>query len=240
MPGIARDARRVRRAPRRPIRHRRRELPETRSLRIELAKWVSRYPFPVEQHSNQTGLSLSYFWVPNFVADLSKQSFQLRPQLARRAEQGVLHSLFRGAQRVADRAQLQPLIMFHLKHHPFTRRKQIKCGGNSPANLEPPHAAFGIRERSLILLPVEEIAGHSISIQIGRKFRRLIFRTAASAAQMIEAYVGDDPVRPSIEAALEAETWQIFIDFQERFLVNIAGIFGLAQNIQGNSQDIAG
>ena len=56
---------------------------------------------------------------------------------------------------------------------------------------------------------------------------------------MIEADVGDDAVRPGIKAALETEARQIFVNFQEGFLVDVAGIFGLAQNIEGDSQDIA-
>ena len=56
---------------------------------------------------------------------------------------------------------------------------------------------------------------------------------------MIEADVGDDAVRPGIKAALEAEARQILVNFQEGFLINVAGIFGLVQNIQGNSQDVA-
>ena len=56
---------------------------------------------------------------------------------------------------------------------------------------------------------------------------------------MIEADVGDDAVRPGIKAALEAETRQILVNFQEGFLIDVAGIFGLVQNVQGDSQDVA-
>ena len=73
----------------------------------------------------------------------------------------------------------------------------------------------GSDERPLILLPVEEIAGHGIAIRVRRKLRRLVFRAAASPAQMIEADVGDDAVRPGIKAALEAEARQILVNFEE-------------------------
>src|SRR4029077_18576728 len=60
-----------------------------------------------------------------------------------------------------------------------------------------------------------------------------------SSAQVIEADVGNDAVRPGIKTALESETRQVFINFQEGFLIDIAGVFGLMQNIKGNSQDVA-
>ena len=66
---------------------------------------------------------------------------------------------------------------------------------------------------TLILLPVEKIAGYCLAVLIGRKLRRLIFGPAASPAQVIEADVRDDPVRPGIKAALEAEARQIFVNF---------------------------
>ena len=56
---------------------------------------------------------------------------------------------------------------------------------------------------------------------------------------MIEADVGDDAVRPGIKAALETEARQIPVNFQESFLVDVAGIFRPVQNVQGDSQDIA-
>ena len=100
----------------------------------------------------------------------------------------------------------------------------------------------GARDRTtlpVILLPVEEIAGQHLAIQVRRKLGRLVFRAAASAAQMIEADIGDDTVHPGIKAALEAETRQIFVNFQESFLINVASVFGLVQDVQGNAQDVA-
>ncbi len=57
----------------------------------------------------------------NGVQRRSSQSPQLVAEFACGAEQGILHGFLSGAQRVADRAQLQALIVLHFKHDALAR-----------------------------------------------------------------------------------------------------------------------
>src|SRR6266478_3265966 len=58
-------------------------------------------------------------WIRERSSELSK----FQPQFPRRPEQRILHGLFRGPQGIANRAQLQSLVMLHLEHHSFPRRQ---------------------------------------------------------------------------------------------------------------------
>jgi hypothetical protein len=71
------------------------------------------------------------------------------------------------------------------------------------------------------------------------RFGRLIFGPAVPAAELVKANICDDAIQPGIETALETEAMQILINFQESFLVDVAGVFWLVQNVQGDSQDVA-
>ena len=55
---------------------------------------------------------------------------------------------------------------------------------------------------------------------------------------MIEAEVGDDSVKPSVETAIEAELGEVAVDAQEDFLEDVAGVFLRAEQIVGHAQDI--
>ena len=67
----------------------------------------------------------------------------------------------------------------------------------------------------------------------------LVFRMAAAAAQMIEADVGHNAVNPGVEGAIKAEARQVAINFQECFLVDVLGVFGAAQNVEREAQNLA-
>jgi hypothetical protein len=88
-------------------------------------------------------------------------------------------------------------------------------------------------------LPVEKIAGRGIATRLEPRFRRLIFGPAVPAAELVKADICHDTIQPSIETALEAEAMQILVNFQESFLVDVAGVFWLVQNVQGDSEDVA-
>jgi hypothetical protein len=88
-------------------------------------------------------------------------------------------------------------------------------------------------------LAVEKISGGIFAACLLSKFRRLIFGAAAPAAKLIEANIRDDAINPGIEAAFKTEAVQILINFQESFLVNVAGVFRFVENIEGDSQDVA-
>ncbi len=129
--------------------------------------------------------------------------------------------------------------MLHFKHDALARRQAFQRRGNPLADFDSHHAALGIGRRILFLLTVEKIGGRSVPVQVDRKLRRLIFRAATAPPEMVEADVGDDAIHPGVETALEPKTGQIFVNFQEGFLVNVAGIFGSVQDIQSDSQDVA-
>src|ERR1700722_7956649 len=109
--------------------------------------------------------------------------------------------------------------MLHLENHAFARRQPFERGGNPAADFHALHTALRIGRRFGVLLAVKEIGGWRVAILVGRKFRGLIFRAAAPAAQMIEADIGYDSLGSGIEGALQTETPKIFVNFQERFLI---------------------
>jgi hypothetical protein len=57
-------------------------------------------------------------------------------------------------------------------------------------------------------------------------FGSLVFRAAASAAEMIETDVRNDAVHPGVETALEAKSMQILVNLDESFLIDIARVLG--------------
>jgi hypothetical protein len=128
--------------------------------------------------------------------------------------------------------------MLHLEHHSFARRQPPERRRDSPADFQAQETPFRIGRRALLLLPVEKVTGGIVATRLEPGFRRLIFGPAAPATQMIEANICYDAIHPSIETALEAEAVQILINFQKCFLVDVAGIFWLVQNVQGDSQDV--
>jgi len=60
----------------------------------------------------------------------------------------------------------------------------------------------------MFALAFKEI-GDALFMISGVRFRRLILGPRLAAPQLIEANVGDDPVKPGVEAALETEAVQI-------------------------------
>ena len=56
---------------------------------------------------------------------------------------------------------------------------------------------------------------------------------------MIEADVGDDAVQPGVETAFETESMEVFVNFQEGFLINVAGIFVALHQVERQTEHIA-
>src|SRR5207302_5737571 len=71
-------------------------------------------------------------------------------------------------------------------------------------------------------------------IQLGR----LVFGARLSAAQVVQANVGDDAVEPGIKAALEAEAVEIAVNLEEGFLVNVPGVLWPLHEVQRQAQDV--
>ena len=75
--------------------------------------------------------------------------------------------------------------------------------------------------------------GDAFFVAAGDEFRRLVLRARLPAAQMVEAYVRDNAVEPSVEAALEAEAMEIAVNLEEGFLINVASVFRALHQVQG-------
>src|SRR5215471_21246628 len=56
---------------------------------------------------------------------------------------------------------------------------------------------------------------------------------------MVQANVGDDAVKPGVEAALETEAVQIAVDLEKSFLVNVARIFRTLHEVQSEAENVA-
>src|ERR1700730_5777061 len=128
--------------------------------------------------------------------------------------------------------------MLHLKNNALARRKPLHGYGNARLNLFAEKAALGVQGRAVLPLALKEIADAFVVVA-GVQFRGLVFGARLATAQMIEAHVGNDAVEPGVEAALEAETVKISVDFEESFLIDIAGVFGPLHQIQREPQDVA-
>src|SRR5690349_18549160 len=102
---------------------------------------------------------------------------------------------------------------------------------DSPCQLAPHQVALGVRLGSRILHSVEEVARALFCLDDGR-----LFASYTAAAQVVEADVGDDTVKPRMKAALEAKAAQIAICLEKRFLVSIARVFLRAKKIQGQPE----
>src|ERR1700720_1568558 len=88
------------------------------------------------------------------------------------------------------------------------------------------------------LLPIKEIAIATLLGGDRAQERRLLFRMAATAAQVIEANVGNDSIDPGEEGAFEAEAVQIAVDLQEGLLIDVPRVFGAAQPVGREPQDL--
>src|SRR5580704_3362672 len=97
-------------------------------------------------------------------------------------------------------------------------------------------AALGISRGSDFWLAVKEISGAAFRFI---RHWRLIFTAAGTAAQVIERHVGDNPVKPGVEAALKPESVQILVNPHETFLVDVPGILGTMNQIEGQPQNLS-
>src|ERR1700747_3061668 len=162
-----------------------------------------RAPAALPHHKHKTPAAARYPRSALAVAR-SSQASQLGAQLACGAEQRILHRLFRSSQRVADRAQLQPLIMFHLKNDALPRRKPFHCQRYPSLNLLPEEPALRVQRWPMLALPLEEIRNPFIRVS-GVALGGLILGARLAPPQMIQADVGHDAIQPGVKAAFKAE-----------------------------------
>src|ERR1700676_285415 len=168
----------------------------------------------------------------------SSQFSQLTAQFARRAEKRILHGLFRGAQRIADGPQLQSLVMLHFKNNALAWRKQFHRRGYARLDFFSEEPPLRIERGTVLALAFEEIAEAFVVIR-GVELGCWVFRPRLAAAQLVQAYVGDDAIEPGIEAALEAETMQVAVHLEERLLINVAGVFRTLHQVHAQAKHAA-
>ncbi len=63
----------------------------------------------------------------------------------------------------------------------------------------------------------------SVHFAVVRRDRRRLFLAHFPLAQLIEAKVRHDPIKPSVKAAIEAKRMQVFINPKEGLLVDVTG-----------------
>src|SRR6516162_4947453 len=76
-----------------------------------------------------------------------------------------------------------------------------------------------------VLLPSTIFAG--VPLRVGIAVAELL------VAEIIAAQIRDDTIDPGIERALEAEPSNIAVSAQERFLINVLGVFGGGSKMHG-------
>src|SRR6266550_3548221 len=138
-------------------------------------------------------------------------------EFARGAEKRVLHGFLGRAKGVPNRTELQALIVLHLKNNPFTRRQPLHRRGDARFDFLADESTFGVQRGAVFALALEEISD-ALLVYSGIQLGRLVFGARLSAAQVVQADVGDDAVEPGIKAALEAESVEIPVDLEEGFL----------------------
>src|SRR6266550_2614844 len=167
----------------------------------------------------------------------SSQASQLMAEFARGAEKRILYGFLGRAEGVTDSPELQALIVLHLKNNSFARGQALHGYGDARLDFLADESALGVQRRALLALALEKI-GDALLVEAGILLGGLIFGARLSAAQMVQADVGDDAVEPGVEAALEAETVKIAVDLEECFLVDVPGVFGALHEIQSQAQDV--
>src|ERR1700722_15678761 len=154
----------------------------------------------------------------------SSQASQLAAQLARRAEERILHRFFRRPQRVANRTEFQSLIVLQFEDHALARRKPFHGRSDARLNLFAKELPFGIERRAVFALALEEIRD-AFLMSPGVRLGGLILGSGLTPPELIEAHVGDDPVEPGVETALETKAVEIAVNLEERLLINVARVF---------------
>src|SRR5258708_19257182 len=149
----------------------------------------------------------------------------------------MLQGFLGGAKGVAYRSQLQALVVLHLKNNAFARRQALHRGGDARFDFLANEGALAIQRGPVLALAFEKIRDAFLVVR-GIQFRRLIFRTRLSAAQVIQADVGDDAVEPGVKAALETKTMEIAVNLEESFLVDLPGVLGALHNIKPHTHAV--
>ena len=130
--------------------------------------------------------------------------------------------------------------MLHLEDHAFARGERLERSFNFVPDFEAEEMPLGVRLAAAgRLLPIEEVRRTALAGGVGMDDRSLVFGMAATSAQMVEADVGDNAVDPGVKGAIKTEARQVAINLDEGFLVDILGVFGAAQNIEREAQDLA-
>src|SRR5260370_20072442 len=128
--------------------------------------------------------------------------------------------------------------MLHLKNNALARREALHRASNASFDLFAEEAALGVKRRAMLPLAFKKV-GNAFFWMAGIQFRGLVFGAGLAAAQVVEANVGDDAVEPGVKATFKAETVQIPVNLEERFLIDVAGALGPLHEIEGQAQDLA-
>ena len=192
--------------------------PTSTSLKFLLTPGVSSSPLFSDSHK-PGGPSTSEFG-------------QIRSQLSCGPKQRIFRRLLCRAQHLADRPQLQPLIVLQLKDCSFARRQLAQRLVNPFAHHLPVQLASRVRHRPL----VGDVRHQVHLIATGIQYRRRIFPAALSPPQLVQTKIRHNPVEPRIEAALEAEVSKVPVRLDKGFLVNILRILLVAEHMQRQPQ----
>src|SRR5580704_17831436 len=169
---------------------------------------------------------------------MSSEFSQLAAELPSGPEERVFDGFFTGAQGVANSAQLQALVVLHFENDALARRQPLHRTGEPFLDFLPDQVALGIGRWPLFLLALKEI-GDALFIMRGMHLGSLIFGAGLAAAEMVEADVGDDAIKPGVKAAFETEAVQVAVDLQEGFLVDVTSVLGALHQVQGEAKDVA-
>src|SRR6266436_1571826 len=157
---------------------------------------------------------------------------QRTTQLLRGPEERILRGLFGRVQNLAHGAQLQPVVVLQLEHHPFTRGQLVERAGYAFAELPAHEVALRVSSRASIGHLVEDgvffaggVGGHGS-----------VFLPDLSLAEVIETEIGDDAVNPGVERALEAKTAYILVGLEEGLLEDVLGVMLGSGEVQGKPQ----
>src|SRR5713101_2153239 len=104
--------------------------------------------------------------------------------------------------------------MLHLENNTLARRQPLHRHRDPRLNFFPEQPPLRVQRRPMLPLPLEKVRNPFVRMADVR-LRSLILGTRLTTPQMIQANVCDDAVQPRVETALEAETMQVAVNFQE-------------------------
>src|ERR1051326_1472658 len=136
----------------------------------------------------------------------SNQVPKLRPQFLSRSKKAILGRFLAGAAHFTDQSQFQTFVVPQLKDHPLARRQLSECPGKPRRDLLGAQSPVRIKRGAII--------GKRMKILRLTVFRRWRLNLAPGllAAQLIQAYIGRNPIKPGGKARLEPEVIQRPVD----------------------------